>query len=147
MSSRDRVATLRLIERIRRQEMEVVGARLAAIRSEETALEAHSAALSARAAEEARNSTDDTRPYLPGFISAVDAQQRLYAEERDRLAERAARHETELLQSFQATKTAETVLHRAERTVKEEEDRAEAQALDDITRTLFLKTRKAANAG
>lgn len=144
MPGKDRVAALKLLERLRRHEVEVTGARLAALRSEQATLEAQSASLAATAAQEATSTTTDTRPYLPGYLTSVDSQQRQWAEEQDRLDQMAAEQEVALMKSFEASKTIEIVLGRALREIKQDEDRAEAAALDEAGRTMFLAARKAA---
>ena len=147
MPGRDRVAALKLLERLRRHEVEVTGAKLAALRSEQAALETQRTALAATAAQEASDTTVETRPYLPGYLTSVDSQQRQWAEEQDRLDQVAAEHEASLLKSFEASKTIEIVLGRAKQEIKQDADRAEAAALDEAGRTMFLAARKAAKKG
>lgn len=144
MPGKGRVAALKLLERLRRHEVEVNGAKLAALRSEQGTLDAQSAALTAIAAQEASNTTIDTRPYLPGYLTSVDSQQRQWAEEQDRLEQLAAEQEASLLKSFEASKTVEIVLGRALEEIKQDNDRAEAAALDEAGRSMFLAARKAA---
>lgn len=147
MADRSRLATLRLIQRIQRHEVEATGAALAELRLQQSNLEAESAALTERATQEAVNITEETLPYLSGFLTSVAAQQEVWAERQAELAQGAEEKEAALLESFRASKKTEIVLDRTLQSIKQDNDRADIAVLDEAGRTMFLAARKAGDKG
>jgi len=143
MATHNRLKALRLMERITRHQMETIGAELSALRAAQSQLKAQCKQLSAASLQEAVDSTDDTRPYLPGYLRSVQTQQILWAEEQDRIEEQALLAEARLLNVFREAKTKEAVRNRVEQEVELEKERADIAKMDDAGRALFILQRNA----
>lgn len=143
MAPRNRLAALRLIDRIKQHELETIGSELSALRGAQSTLERESAALNDQALYEAVNSTTDTRPYLPGFLKSVQQRQQDLTARIEELDAKALQVEARLMTAFRETKTNEMVTAKAARALAEEQNRAEAAQLDDAGRSLFLANRAA----
>ncbi|MFC6639648.1 flagellar motor protein [Sulfitobacter sp. JBTF-M27] len=146
MAVRDRLKALRLMERITRHQMEAIGAELSALRAEQAELETQKDRLKAVSIQEARTSTDDTRPYLPAYLQSVETQQSHWTEEQDKIEEKAVLAEARLMNAFREVKTREVVLGRVEQEVEQEKQRAEIAQMDDAGRALFVLGRNAQTA-
>jgi chromosome segregation ATPase len=142
MAGRRQIAALRLINSIRQHELDAIGAELAGLRAQQSALTDQSAALTQRAIDEQAGSTLETQPYLPGYLSSVDRQQRGLAAEGDALNGQIGTLEDALFEQFRALKTTQTVLSKAQSGAKADADRAEQAALDDASRALFALQRR-----
>tara|TARA_R110002020_G_scaffold148034_2_gene323853 strand:- start:294 stop:728 length:435 start_codon:yes stop_codon:yes gene_type:complete len=142
MAGRRQIAALRLINSIRQHELDAIGAELAGLRAQQSALTDQSAALTQRAIDEQAGSTLETQPYLPGYLSSVDRQQRGLAAEGDSLNGQIGTLEDALFEQFRALKTTQTVLSKAQSGAKADADRAEQAALDDASRALFALQRR-----
>jgi hypothetical protein len=147
MAPRDRTTALKLIDRIKQHEMETIGAELAALRSAEKLLEDQSAKLRDDAYNEAKQSTEDTRIFLPGYLKSVETRQLGIAKELTVAAEKTASAEKELLKSFQEFKTTQQVLERLSSELALEEERTITAQMDDAGRTLFLLKRNGQTEG
>lgn len=135
---------LRLIDRLRRHEMETMGVQLAALRSEQASIDARSKDLTSKAKEEAMHSTTESRAFLPDFLSAVDMQQAQWNEDKNRLEAEAMEKEAALIDVFRNSKTIEIILNRALDAVQEEKVKAERSGLDEAGRASFIAVRNAA---
>jgi chromosome segregation ATPase len=142
MAGRRQIAALRLINSIKQHELDAIGAELAGLRAQQSALTDQSAALTQRAIDEQAGSTLETQPYLPGYLSSVDRQQRGLAAEGDSLNGQIGTLEDALFEQFRALKTTQTVLSKAQSGAKADADRAEQAALDDASRALFALQRR-----
>lgn len=145
MAGRKRLAALELLERINRHEMETIGATLVALRASQTEIEQKKAALTDDAIREANESTVESRPYLPSYLTSVDAAQRALTEDHDRIEQDVVVTEAQLLKVFRASKTNDAVMNWISKDIAIEEDRAETARMDDATRALY-QLQKAQNA-
>ncbi|MGJ8558551.1 MAG: flagellar motor protein [Sulfitobacter geojensis] len=141
MALRDRMAALKLIDRIKQHEMETIGADLAERRATEKDLSDQSAKLHEDAVREAADSTEDTRIFLPAYLNSVKLRQEDLAERQAAAAEKTAAIEEELFKAFREAKTTEQVLQRVKTEVAIEEARATASQMDDAGRALFMLAR------
>lgn len=142
MAGRRQIAALRLFNSIKQHELDAIGAELAGLRAQQSALTDQSAALTQRAIDEQAGSTLETQAYLPGYLSSVDRQQRGLAAEGDALNGQIGTLEEALFEQFRALKTTQTVLSKAQSGAKADADRAEQAALDDASRALFALQRR-----
>lgn len=138
MAARDRLAALRLIDRIQQHKLETIGAELAQMRAAQAEIDDQKKALARQAREEAAQSTPETRRFLSGYLATVDAQQRAWSVEQDRIEQDAVQIEAKLLEAFRTSKTNEAVIGRVARDVALEKERAETSAMDDATRALHI---------
>ena len=142
MALRDRIAALKLINRIKQHEMETLGAALAGLRDAEKELEDQSARLRKDALSEATQSTEDTRSFLPAYLKSVETRQFSLTDECAIIADKTVLAEEKLFQSFRESKTTEQVLGRVTNEFALEEARAVTAEMDDAGRALFLLKRK-----
>lgn len=147
MGLRDRLAALKLIDRIKQHEMEAIGASLAELRATEKDLDEQSAKLRKDAHREAEDSTEDTRIFLPAYLESVEVRQQGLSEERAAVSEKTALTEEKLFDAFRESKTTEQVLHHVKNEVALEETRATASQMDDAGRTLFMLARSGQISG
>ena len=113
----------------------------------EKLLEDQSAKLRDDAYNEAKQSTEDTRIFLPGYLKSVETRQLGIAKELTVAAEKTASAEKELLKSFQESKTTQQVLERLSSELALEEERTITAQMDDAGRTLFLLKRNGQTEG
>ena len=145
MAGRSRLSALKLLERINRHEMESIGATLVALRASQAEIEQKKSALTEEALREARDSTLDSRPYLPAYLTSVDTAQRQLSDAHDKIEQDVVATESKLLHVFRDAKANDAVMGRVTKEIAVEEERAETARLDDATRALH-QLQKAQNA-
>lgn len=116
--------------------MDVIGARLAALRAEDAQLSQRRAALEATALAEVAKVDQISLAFLADYLRSVEAQQAIWASLQDDLRERAERMEEELATAFAASKTTELITDRALRAERSDKESAEAARLEEANRIL-----------
>jgi hypothetical protein len=143
VAARNRLAALRLIDRIKQHEMETIGSDLARLRAAQKDIDDQSQKLRHDAQHEASTSTDETRKFLPSFLASVDIRQATLSKQRQAMDKEVSIAETKLFAAFRETKTTEQVLGKVVREIAQEDARAATVEMDDATRSLFLLQRRA----
>lgn len=127
-----RLAALRLLERLRRQEIEARAPELGRLRAEVAALEAEGHQLSRRLAEESHVVSVEAAPYLGHFIRSVRARMLALEAQAAALRPRIAMLEDEVAAAYREQRSYEGVRHAGEQANARAEIRRQEQAVDDL---------------
>ena len=139
MAGRGNLSALALINDIKQHELDMIGVELSALRAQQDDFARQRQALSDSAARESAESTSDMRVYLHAYLSSVDRQRQGLLVESDKLSAQIEVLEEKLFDAFRESKTARTVLARAQANVDLEAQRAEYAELDDVSRAMSFQ--------
>lgn len=138
MSSSRRLASLKLVHRVRAHELEAIGAELSAIRAQQAEVTAEQEALTKQAHFESANTTSESYAFLSGYLQSVERRQQQLAEQSDALDAQANVFEEQLLTAFREVKTNDAVKSQTMQEIQQEIERNEMLELDDANRALYL---------
>lgn len=142
MSRDRRIAALEVLQRIKQQELDGIGARLSDIRTEQSWINEQLASLSQRASQEVEAATTETLPFLSDFLQATELRRKALNLRLEDLAKAAHDIEEELKSAFIDSKKNEVVLDMARSKNLLAEQRRETAETAEVAQNIYLRHRQ-----
>ncbi|GAA6164759.1 hypothetical protein NBRC116590_24630 [Pelagimonas sp. KU-00592-HH] len=142
MSRNRRIAALEVLQRIKQQELDGIGARLSDIRTEQSWINEQLVSLSQRASQEVEAATTETLPFLSDFLQATELRRKALTLRLEDLAKAAQDIEEELKSAFIDSKKNEVVLDIARTKDQLAEQRRETAETAEVAQNIYLRHRQ-----
>jgi hypothetical protein len=131
-----------VLQRIKQQELDGIGARLSDIRTEQSWINEQLALLGQRASQEVEAATTETLPFLSDFLQATELRRKALSMRLEDLAKAAHDIEEELNAAFIDSKKNEVVLDMARAKVQLAEQRRETAETAEVAQNMYLRQRR-----
>lgn len=142
MSRNRRIAALEVLQRIKQQELDGIGARLSDIRTEQSWINEQLVSLSQLASREVEAATTETLPFLSDFLQATELRRKALTLRLEDLAKAAQDIEEELKSAFIDSKKNEVVLDIARTKDQLAEQRRETAETAEVAQNIYLRHRQ-----
>jgi hypothetical protein len=142
VSRNRRIAALEVLQRIKQQELDGIGARLSDIRTEQSWINEQLVSLSQRASQEVEAATTETLPFLSDFLQATELRRKALTLRLEDLAKAAQDIEEELKSAFIDSKKNEVVLDIARTKDQLAEQRRETAETAEVAQNIYLRHRQ-----
>jgi hypothetical protein len=133
---------LEVLQRIKQQELDGIGARLSDIRTEQSWINEQLVSLSQRASQEVEAATTATLPFLSDFLQATELRRKALTLRLGDLAKAAQDIEEELKSAFIDSKKNEVVLDIARTKDQLAEQRRETAETAEVAQNIYLRHRQ-----
>jgi hypothetical protein len=142
VSRNRRIAALEVLQRIKQQELDGIGARLSDIRTEQSWINEQLVSLGQRASQEVEAATTETLPFLSDFLQATELRRKALTLRLEDLAKAAQDIEEELKSAFIDSKKNEVVLDIARTKDQLAEQRRETAETAEVAQNIYLRHRQ-----
>ena len=138
MNRTRRIAALRFLQRLHKNDIDIIARELAILRARETEIVRRKQTLRDSVRSEVYCSSVEPAPYFASYLEAVKHEMEYLDSVSSEIETRSQKLEAELLEKFRIAKSDEEPLHHALELAKRQEKRAEAISNDEIARNMAL---------
>lgn len=141
MPKTDRIGALEIILRAQQHEIDLLSAKLGAIRARQAELECEIAVLIEKRDHEGLISSVESTAFVASFLNAIASQIRMRNEQITELEKEALVREGTLREKFAEMMTWRVSLDRLQTAHQAELDKSELATLDEVGRNIYLQTK------